>query len=278
MPELPEVETTCRGIRPHVTGMQIEAAAFHAPKLRWPLEPAWLDQLQDQTINQVRRRGKYTLLECGQGGVLIHLGMSGKLRVLPTDTPLVKHDHVELVLSSGMSLRLNDPRRFGAFIWSDLALDQHPLLAKLGPEPLEGEFTADYALAQAQGRKMPIKAYLMHNPFVVGVGNIYATEALFRSRIHPLQPAQSLTLTQWQDLVEQIKQVLRAAIEAGGTTLKDFTNSAGKPGYFQQTLNVYGKAGQDCSVCQTPIKTLIIAQRASAFCPSCQRAPEHLTD
>ena len=274
MPELPEVETTLRGIQPKTEQQTIQQLIIRQPKLRWPVS-AVLQQnkVAGLGILKILRRGKYLILQTAKGDILIHLGMSGNLRILPQNTPAQKHDHIDLLLENGYLLRYHDPRRFGAWLWADKAEGgylQHPLIAKLGPEPLSDDFTADYLQQQIQRRKSSIKTLIMNSQIVVGVGNIYANEALFLSGIHPATLPQPLSPTQFQTLVDNIKKVLTAAIQQGGTTLKDFLTPDGKPGYFEQQLNVYGRANQPCPVCHTPIKKLTLNQRAAYFCPKCQ--------
>ncbi|MCU4676627.1 bifunctional DNA-formamidopyrimidine glycosylase/DNA-(apurinic or apyrimidinic site) lyase [Catenovulum sp. 2E275] len=270
MPELPEVEVTRMGISPHLIGQKINKVAVYNAKMRWPI-PLEINQLTDQVIEKIDRRAKYLLLYCQAGIALLHLGMSGKLCVVDSTMPKKKHDHFELFLGSGKSLRLNDPRRFGAVLWFKTLEDASLVLAHLGPEPLTDEFTAEYLHQKAQKRQTAIKTFLMDNKVVVGVGNIYANESLFMSGIHPKKAAGKISFKQYQLLVENIKQVLAKAITQGGTTLKDFTQADGKPGYFAQELMVYGRAGEKCKICQTELTGLVIAQRATVFCKKCQK-------
>jgi len=270
MPELPEVETTCRGIAPHIEGQQVDTAIVRHPTLRWPVSSEVENLLPGLTINKVTRRAKYLLLETNSGTLIIHLGMSGSLRIVDPQTPVEKHEHIDIVFKNKRCLRYKDPRRFGCFLWTDLPIQQHKLIAHLGPEPLSDLFDIDYFYHKAQLRKVPIKTFIMDGKVVVGVGNIYACEALFSSGIHPQRAANRLSKKRLQVLLNNIKLVLARAIQQGGTTLKDFVNSDGKPGYFQQTLNVYGRKNQLCSVCQSPIKQLVIAQRSTFYCPNCQ--------
>lgn len=275
MPELPEVETTRRGIAPHILKQTIHSVKVREGRLRWPVPENLAAILTQRRIEAVERRGKYLLLRCAsaadQGHVLIHLGMSGSLRIVTADTPLKKHDHIEIALASGAVLRYHDPRRFGCLLWLSDAPQQHPLLAGLGPEPLSEAFTGDYLYQRAQGRKIPVKTLLMDSQVVVGVGNIYANESLFLAAIDPRRAAGRIALARYHALAEQVKNVLAAAIQQGGTTLRDFTQSDGQPGYFAQQLHVYGREGQPCPLCQTPLKRCLIAQRASYYCPHCQR-------
>lgn len=274
MPELPEVETTRRGIAPHLEGNAFSGVTVRQSRLRWEI-PALAQLLPGLTVEAVRRRAKYLLIPCGNehgtaGTLIMHLGMSGSLRVLPADTPARKHDHLDLVLGA-QCLRLRDPRRFGAVLWTDNNPLHHPLLANLGPEPLSPGFNTDYLLIQARRRKVAIKQLLMDNKVVVGVGNIYASESLFLAGIHPHRPCNRIGERRIAQLVEQVKAVIAAAIEKGGTTLRDFQHEDGKPGYFQQQLLVYGRQGDPCVRCATPLKALQIGQRTSTYCPRCQR-------
>ncbi|NUY55336.1 MULTISPECIES: bifunctional DNA-formamidopyrimidine glycosylase/DNA-(apurinic or apyrimidinic site) lyase [unclassified Salinivibrio] len=268
MPELPEVEVSRLGIIPYVEGQTVTDITIRQPKLRWPIPDA-LQQLKGQVIRRVTRRAKYLLLETDVGAAIIHLGMSGSLRVLPTSLAPEKHDHVDVTLSNGRLLRYHDPRRFGAWLWQD-GETPHTVLGKLGPEPLTDAFDPDYLLAKATGKKMAMKSFIMDNAVVVGVGNIYANESLFCAGIHPKRPAGSLTATEAACLVNEIKTVLAAAITQGGTTLKDFTQVDGKAGYFAQALRVYGKSGQPCPACDVVLERIVIGQRATVFCPQCQ--------
>jgi formamidopyrimidine-DNA glycosylase len=269
MPELPEVETTRRGIAPYLEGRRIDGVVIRQPQLRWPV-PDLATLLTGHAVQSVERRAKYLLLRFAHGTLLIHLGMSGSLRVIAASTSPRPHDHVDLVFG-GRCLRLHDPRRFGAMLWADGDPLLHPRLCDLGPEPLSDAFNADWLAARTRGRKAAIKTVLMDGHVVVGVGNIYATEALFHAGIHPARAAGRVSRVRLQQLVAEVKQVLGHAIERGGTTLRDFLNESGEPGYFAQELYVYGRAGQPCKVCGTTILTRQIGQRASAYCPHCQR-------
>ncbi len=279
MPELPEVETTARGIQPHVEGHVIEDWVFRETRLRWPVPAHDLRGLTGKTIQQVRRRGKYLLLLCGEHTMILHLGMSGNLRILDAATPPKKHDHVDLVLSGGKVLRLNDARRFGAWLCASTPWQEHPLLARLGPEPvvtpvgLAGcePFCPERLAQVARSRRSAIKSIIMDSHVVVGVGNIYASEALFRAGIRPTRPGSQISVARYQGLAKSIQSVLAEAIGQGGTTLKDFTNSDGKPGYFAQKLRVYGRPGAPCQRCQTPIRQIVQQNRSTFFCPQCQR-------
>ena len=269
MPELPEVETTRRGVSPHLTGRRIDRLMVRQRQLRWPV-PSTARQAEGQCVTGVRRRAKFLLLDLERGQLLIHLGMSGSLRVLPAATPPGKHDHVDLVLDDGQLLRFNDPRRFGAVLWSARP-DTHPLLGHLGPEPLGPDFGGDYLRERSRRRKQAIKTFIMDNRIVVGVGNIYAQEALFRAGIHPSRAAGRVARGRYEALAAAIRGVLAEAIEAGGTTLRDFTRSDGQPGYFRQSLAVYGRAGEPCPVCGQEIRATRHGQRSTCYCPRCQR-------
>lgn len=270
MPELPEVETTLRGIEPHLLNQRIVRVIVREPRLRWPV-PATVSKAEGQCFVSLRRRGKYLLLELEQGGLIIHLGMSGSLRILDHALAPGKHDHVDVELDNGVCLRFNDPRRFGAFLWVDGMMESHKLLRSLGPEPLSAEFTADYLYHRSSDRKLAIKNFIMNGQVVVGVGNIYASESLFMAGIHPQRAAGRVSRQRYQGLVAAIRDVLSRAIEQGGTTLKDFVNSDGAPGYFAQELLVYDRAGSECFQCNTAIRQKVIGQRSSYYCPTCQR-------
>lgn len=268
MPELPEVEVSCLGIRPHLEGQQLHHVVVRQRQLRWQI-PDEVIQLKQQRIHAVQRRAKYLLIQVETGHIMVHLGMSGHVKILPQTTPPGKHDHVDFVLENGQLLRLNDTRRFGAVLWQG-SDEAHPLLATLGPEPLTADFTAEHLFKQCQKRSSAIKLVLMDNKVVVGVGNIYANEALFKAGISPLRAAKSLSQQECQRLTEHVKQTLAAAIKQGGTTLRDFSQSDGKPGYFKQELLVYGRSGQPCSHCGTVLSEIRLGQRSTVFCPACQ--------
>lgn len=270
MPELPEVETTCRGIAPHVLTRRVQTVHLRVPALRWPIAPEIAHELPGQRIVAVHRRAKYLLIEAQTGSVLLHLGMSGMLRLLPAGQVADKHDHADLVLDSGRMLRLTDPRRFGCLLWQARG-QQHELLRGLGPEPLADGFDGDHLWRRAQGRTVPVKSFVMDQGVVVGVGNIYAAEALFRAGIHPLRAAGRVARARYAALAEAIKTILAAAIVRGGTTLRDFLNPDGAPGYFEQELFVYGREGEACRVCGATVRSLRLGQRASCYCPRCQR-------
>ena len=273
MPELPEVETTCNGIRPYAEGQRITEFIIRNGRLRWPVEPHLTNTLTNTLINSVSRRGKYILLNTSKGVLMIHLGMSGNLRILSANTECLKHDHIDIVLSNQRVLRLNDPRRFGSVLWhpvEDGNIENHKLLCKLAPEPLSTEFNEDYLYQKISSKNVSIKKLIMNNQIIVGAGNIYANEALFKTGTHPLTLGKTLSKPECQQLVIQIKKILEASIKQGGTTLKDFLKPDGKPGYFEQELNVYGRNNQPCTQCGTTIEKVVISQRASFFCPTCQ--------
>lgn len=271
MPELPEVETTRRGLLANVQFLKIRAVTCRNRQLRQPISPDFETICQNCKILDIERRSKYLkiILE-DKGYILIHLGMSGHLRILPDDTPAAKHDHVDIYLSNKHMIRYTDPRRFGMINWYDLSEAEHPLLKRLAPEPLSTAFDAHYFHQRCINKTQVIKKIIMNNQVVVGVGNIYAQECLFLSRIHPQRSAGSLTYLECERLVEQIKVVLTKAIQQGGTTLKDFKQVDGKPGYFTQTLFVYGKAGTSCQSCHSELELLKIDNRSTTFCPNCQ--------
>lgn len=271
MPELPEVETTCRGIEPHIVGRTIAKITVRQPRLRWPIPDELNPWAQDQKILNVSRRSKYLLIQVERGVIIVHLGMSGSLRVLLDDPTPTKHDHVDVQLDNGVRLRYNDPRRFGAWLYTESNIHEHALLKNLGPEPLTDAFDETYFYAKTRQRKTKIKTLIMDAHVVVGVGNIYANEALFLSGIYPHKLAGKITKAEAKALVNNIKQVLALAINQGGTTLRDFVGGDGKPGYFAQSLNVYGRAGHPCQRCEAIIKELRTNNRSTCYCPSCQR-------
>lgn len=270
MPELPEVETTCRGIKPYIDQKTVNEVIVRQPKLRWSVPPE-IHQMEGQLIKSVTRRGKYILLETLVGTALIHLGMSGSLRIVKTGADVEKHDHIDIVLATGKAVRLRDPRRFGAFLWTTQNPLKHKLLRLLGPEPLTDDFSADYLFEVSRGRNMSIKQFIMNGHVVVGVGNIYACEALFMAGISPKWAAAKVSKTRYRKLVKEIKVVLAKAIEQGGTTLQDFVQVGGAPGYFKQALKVYARAGKPCVTCQLPIKQITQGQRSTFYCGKCQR-------
>ena len=270
MPELPEVETTRAGLAPHLEGRRVLAATLRRPDLRWPIPDAIRDTLPGQRIEAVRRRAKYLLFDTAAGSALLHLGMSGSLRVLAADTPVNAHDHVDLLLDSQRVLRFNDPRRFGCLLWQPSG-QVHPLLAGLGPEPLSADFDGDYLFARSRGRSAPVKSFLMDQRVVVGVGNIYVAEALFAAGISPLRAAGRVSRERYAQLAGAVKAILQYAIVRGGTTLRDFISPDGAPGYFEQELSAYGRGGEPCPNCRRPLKQASIGQRATVWCGHCQR-------
>ncbi|MGI0119214.1 bifunctional DNA-formamidopyrimidine glycosylase/DNA-(apurinic or apyrimidinic site) lyase [Zooshikella sp. RANM57] len=271
MPELPEVETTCRGIAPHITGHKFQEIIIRQPKLRWPVPEELTRVLPGTIVNSVSRRAKYILLSTDPGSVIIHLGMSGRLRVLLSGAVAETHDHIDFVFSDGRVLRYTDPRRFGSVLWTTSAPGEHKLLKSLGPEPLDDVFDTHYLFERSRSKQLAVKNFIMDSHIVVGVGNIYANEALFKAGIHPNRAANKISKERYQRLVEEIKQTLTAAIAQGGTTLKDFVGGDGKPGYFKQALMVYGRAGESCVICGTVLQEIRLAQRSTVYCKHCQR-------
>ncbi|MFC3716058.1 bifunctional DNA-formamidopyrimidine glycosylase/DNA-(apurinic or apyrimidinic site) lyase [Luteimonas soli] len=285
MPELPEVETTRRGLAPHVEGRRVAAVVLRRPDLRWPIPPDIAERLPGQRIDAVRRRAKYLLLDTAAGSALLHLGMSGSLRVLPAGAPVRPHDHFDIALAApgrggGRVLRFNDPRRFGCLLWQP-AGETHPLLRGLGPEPLDDgfggtapggtTFDGDYLFARSRGRRAPVKTFLMDQRTVVGVGNIYAAEALFAAGISPLRAAGKVSRERYRLLADAVRRILGQAIDRGGTTLRDFLAPDGAPGYFVQELSAYGRGGAPCPNCGRPLKQAQVGQRATVWCGHCQR-------
>ena len=271
MPELPEVETTRRGIQPHIEGHRIQEVVVRESRLRWPIPENLNQTLKGKPIIAVKRRAKYLLLDLGDGHLIVHLGMSGSLRIINIADVPKKHDHVDIILDDGVCLRYHDPRRFGAILWTTAPIYEHSLLNPLGPEPLETEFTSQRLFQMSRGRSQPVKTFIMDNQTVVGVGNIYASEALFKAGIRPDRPCGKISKTRYERLTECIKETLARAIEQGGTTLRDFVGGDGKPGYFKQELAVYGRAGQSCITCSSPIKEVKLGNRNTFFCSKCQR-------
>jgi len=270
MPELPEVEVCRLGISPHIINQKVVSVTVRNKKLRWPIP----DEVQDMVSHQVHaveRRSKYLLIKFSHGTLLLHLGMSGTIRIIDDDVLVAKHDHFDVAFNNGKVLRLNDPRRFGAVLWFSDHIDQQGLLIKLGPEPLSDDFNHGYLFAKASNRKVPIKTFLMNNHIVVGVGNIYANEALFKAGILPSTLAGSISAKRFNKLTDIIKQVLSDAINQGGTTLKDFTQVDGRPGYFAQKLYVYGRAGKECLICKNTLEEIRQSNRSSVFCTHCQK-------
>ena len=270
MPELPEVETTRRGITAHATGERVVGVVVREPRLRWPVPGELATQLPGSVIQSIQRRGKYLLFRTDSGTLIVHLGMSGSLRVLEGPTPPGKHDHVDIQLGNGRLLRYNDPRRFGCMLWTLEDPERHPLLHKLGPEPLGDQLSGEYLFARSRGRRAAVKTFIMDAHVVVGVGNIYANEALFAAGIRPGRAAGRVSLNRYAQLVAEIKRVLTAAVTQGGTTLRDFVGGDGKPGYFRQQLNVYDRGGQACHGCGELLLEKRIGQRSSVYCRHCQ--------
>jgi formamidopyrimidine-DNA glycosylase len=271
MPELPEVETTLRGITPHVLGQQIRAVVVRNAQLRWPVPEALRGELPDRHIERMERRGKYLLLFAGDACLLVHLGMSGSLRITSAYEPILKHDHIDIHLGNDRTLRYSDPRRFGCMLWLKGDPFQHPLLKSLGPEPLSGEFTGATLFDGSRGRKVPVKAFIMDSHVVVGVGNIYANEALFMAGIRPDRAAGRIAAARYDTLADCIREILGRAIAMGGTTLRDFVGGDGKPGYFKQSLHVYGRGGQACDRCTGHLTEIRLGQRSTVYCAVCQR-------
>jgi formamidopyrimidine-DNA glycosylase len=269
MPELPEVEVTRRGLAPHLAGRVISAVEVRQAQLRWPVSKA-VHSLAGRTVRGVRRRGKYLLVDCGDGHLILHLGMSGSLRVIPPGTPAEKHDHFDLVLGDRV-LRLRDPRRFGAVLWASGDVEAHPLLAGLGVEPLSPALNATRLHQLTRAHRTAIKLFLMDGRRIVGVGNIYAAESLFRAGIDPRKPARRLTPEKAAKLARAIKDTLRTAIKAGGSTLRDFVGAEGHAGYMQNRFSVYDREGEPCRRCRTPVKRIVQGQRSTFFCPRCQK-------
>ena len=270
MPELPEVETCKNGLSPHLTGKKVLGFQKNRPDLRWPISPEIDEQIQGQPILSISRRSKYLLFQFDSGFLVFHLGMSGSLRIEHNNYQSKKHDHI-LIDFQDLKLVYNDPRRFGACLWIEPAWQQHKLFKHLGPEPLSKTFGSQQLAKACQKRNSPIKNTIMDSKVVVGVGNIYACESLFLAKIDPRTPAKQLSTEQYQRLCRQIKKVLSKAIDQGGTTLKDFVNPEGKPGYFQQTLNVYGRSGEPCRSCKQPVSQIKQAGRSTFFCEQCQQ-------
>ena len=269
VPELPEVETTLRGLWPHLQDRRIQRVILRRPDLRWPI-PDDIAVLRDIPILGLSRRAKYLLMDLPHGTAIWHLGMTGNMRVIPTDIPTIAHDHVDFILDNDTLLRFHDPRRFGALLWQSEGTT-HPVLSHLGPEPLDAEFSADYLFEKSRGRSIAIKPFLMTQTVVVGVGNIYANEALFAAGIHPARAAGRISRERYEALVDHIKQILLRAIDVGGTTLRDFISPDGFSGYFVQQLQVYGRAGEPCVRCGSTLKSSMLGQRQTVWCGGCQR-------
>ncbi|MBT3309736.1 MAG: bifunctional DNA-formamidopyrimidine glycosylase/DNA-(apurinic or apyrimidinic site) lyase [Gammaproteobacteria bacterium] len=273
MPELPEVETTRRGIEPASLNQSVTRVVIRQRSLRWPIPEGVEEEVTGITFKQITRQAKYLLLKSEKGTLIIHLGMTGTLRVLEGNPAAEKHDHVDLHLSNGMMLRFRDPRRFGAVLWTTEPIEQHPLIASLGIEPVGAttvDQISDHLYQKSRGRKVSIKAFIMDQKVITGVGNIYACESLFLSGIHPKRSCGSTSKQRYRQLAEAIQNRLNEAIRQGGTTLQDFRNSEGKPGYFQQQLSVYGREDEPCPQCDSPIKRITQNRRSSWYCPQCQ--------
>lgn len=276
MPELPEIETTKRGITTHLLHQTILGATVRHTQLRLPVTPNLSTLCSGKIVRHIWRRAKYLLLDLSDSHLLIHLGMSGHLRIVNNPSPAGKHDHIDLFLSNGKILRYNDPRRFGLWLYIVENPLTHQLLRHLGPEPLSEDFNGNYLYLKAQHKSQSIKTFIMNNQIVVGIGNIYATESLFLARIHPKISAKIVPKEQMVNLSDHIKHVLQQAIQVGGTTLRDFYATDGKPGYFANELNVYGRQNKPCYICKTVIETFVITGRNSAFCPRCQPLVEQI--
>ncbi len=271
MPELPEVETTVIGLRHYVEKATITDSLFHRDNIRYPLDKAWIQKMNGQKIIRVYRRAKIIVMQLENGYLLWHLGMTGSLRVSQKDELKRQHDHVECQLDNGRVLRFHDPRRFGYLKWFADEQSMQSSIAHYGIEPLSNEFNADYLYQVSRNKKQPIKNLIMNQEIVVGVGNIYACEALFSAGIRPQMPCGKITKKRCHELVKQIKLILEKAIEQGGTTISDFENADAKPGYFQQSLSVYGRTDSLCLQCETPIKAIKLGGRNSFYCPNCQK-------
>jgi formamidopyrimidine-DNA glycosylase len=272
MPELPEVETVRRGLLPHLSGQRIRSVTVRDARLRWPVPADLARRLRGRTVTAIDRRGKYLIITLDSADrVIVHLGMSGRVLVLPADAPLRKHDHVDWLLDSGMVVRYHDPRRFGAMLLWPANEAGHVLLDDMGPEPFSDAFNGEHLFRRSRGKTVAVKNFVMDGHIVVGAGNIYATEALFRSGIRPTRAAQRLTRADCDRLAATIRAVLSEAVIQGGTTLRDFAGADGESGYFQQKLYAYGRDGEPCLNCSTTIRRLVIGQRASFYCTRCQK-------
>ncbi|WP_020561714.1 bifunctional DNA-formamidopyrimidine glycosylase/DNA-(apurinic or apyrimidinic site) lyase [Methylosarcina fibrata] len=271
MPELPEVETTRRGVAPHIEGKTIETVIIRQSNLRWPVTENLEEKMAGLRIQSVERRGKYLLFATAEGTLLLHLGMSGSLRIVSEEQLPGKHDHVDFIFSDRTYLRFNDPRRFGSVLWTSEPAFEHPLLKDLGLEPLSADFNGKALYTLSRGRTAAVKSFIMDSRIVVGVGNIYANEALFMAGILPTRQAGRISLQRYDKLAECIRKVLQQAIQQGGTTLRNFVNESGKPGYFRQQLTVYGRTGSACLRCRHPLSEVRIANRSTVYCSRCQR-------
>ena len=271
MPELPEVETTRRGIAPYVTGKRVSKVIVRQPSLRWQVTPTLAGELPGHTIDKLERRGKYLLLKTRIGTLLTHLGMSGSFRVLHTMEIPGKHDHVDIIFESGLVLRYSDPRRFGCLLWDPNSIESHPLLKSLGPEPLSDELDGEYLYRKSRKKVASVKVFIMDAKVVVGIVNIYANEALFMAGINPTRAAGKISQLRYRALADCIKKILNKSIKKGGTTLRDFTNISGNPGYFKQSLQVYGRSGMACRKCKKILKAIRLGQRSTIYCTACQK-------
>lgn len=271
MPELPEVETVRRGIAPYLVGKAIDRMVIRQRRLRWPISRLLPGAVANQRVHTIDRRAKYLLIELDEGHLIWHLGMSGSFRILQDPSMPETHDHVDICLKKGATLRFRDPRRFGSLHWTRADPLRHRLLKDLGPEPLGEEFSGGWLYARSRGRSSAVKNFLMDSKIVVGLGNIYASEALFEAGISPVRAAGRVGLNRYRRLAEAAKSVLNQAIKSGGTTLRDFTKAEGEPGYFAQELQVYGRAGEACPRCGEPVRSRVIGQRSSFYCQQCQR-------
>ncbi|MFB3101515.1 MAG: bifunctional DNA-formamidopyrimidine glycosylase/DNA-(apurinic or apyrimidinic site) lyase [Gammaproteobacteria bacterium] len=271
MPELPEVEITRLGISPHITGQVITDVVIRNKNLRWPIPRTLKQNLMTRQFQKIDRRGKYLLCYTNHGCMMLHLGMSGSLRIVSSDITPGEHDHLDILFASGNILRFHDPRRFGSVIWTKKDPLQHKLIKHLGPEPLSEDFNGEWLYRRSRKRTQTIKNFIMDSVNVVGVGNIYSSESLFLAGINPKRKAGNVSLESYKRLTKAIKKILKQSIKQGGTTLRDFLNSEGKPGYFQQQLNVYGRTGQSCKKCGATIKKIKLGQRSSFYCSTCQR-------
>lgn len=271
MPELPEVETILCGLRPHLLGARILKLKVRERRLRWQIPRNLPAKVRGQKVSAMHRRGKYIWLQLGNGGLLIHLGMSGSFRVLDADTPPEVHEHYDLCTERGRIIRYRDPRRFGCLLWTTGALESHARIKILGVEPLDDAFDGDYLYAKSRSRSCAVKTYLMDARVVVGVGNIYAAEALFAAGVHPLRACNRVSKTRYCGLADAVRATLREAIRQGGSTIRDFSGTDGVPGYFAQTLSVYGREGEGCSVCGAVIRRVVVGGRSTFYCGRCQR-------
>ncbi len=270
MPELPEVETTRRGVEPHVLGKPIKSVLVRQASLRWPVSPELGQVLTGQSFSAIERRAKYLLFQSQAGRMMVHLGMSGSLRIASREHVLKKHDHIDIVFSDDTILRYHDPRRFGSVFWLP-GESSHELIDDLGPEPLSSDFNADYLYQLSRKRKVAVKLFIMNSKVVVGVGNIYANEALYSAGIRPDRHASRISLARYERLVQEIKAVLARSIRSGGTTLRDFVREDGSPGYFRQKLNVYGRGDKPCKQCGGLLREIRQGNRSTVFCPTCQK-------